>query len=379
MSEPASIPVSEEARRTIEQEAAKRGLPVQAYMEERLGLRSLRPRRGLGSDGESRGGGLREYMDSMRDFAEMAPTLLMMRMMGMGGMAQGMMGGETLTRKDVEELVEARRRPRDEDDDEDPVGRKMEKMALRRMNYKLYAQMLGGDTDEGKAAQRMADKYDLEIKELRKAYEETKEQTSEKLEAEKEERHRAEMEARDRELQALRDDYTRIQEQMNTRQEPPAPWAQMKDMAASLIAAKEAWGSVEKSFQSPPPPPGKEAPLVEKLGHVLDRGANAAKDFLVGMGALQAGQRGIPPSEIGQVPPPPMPGPIPQMPVSMAPPQEAPPPSAAPVAPSPPPRAGPPLIAAPAEPPAEVYYDGEGNPVSQQEFAAATRSDDRET
>ncbi len=350
MSEPKSIPVSDEARHAIETEAAKRGVPVQTYMDEMLGKSNPRARRGL-ADPDSRAN-FRQYVDSMREFSELAPTLLMMRAMGMGSMMGGSENGDgKLTRRDLEELLDRRRSRRDDDDDDDdPIGRKMEKMAMRQMNYKLYAQMLGGDTTEGKAAQKLADKYDLEIKELRKAYEDTKEATAEKLEVEKAERHKAELEARDRELAALRDDMLRLQEAMNTRQEQPPPWAQMKEMASSLIAAKEAWGSVEATFAKPPEPPGKEAPLVEKLGHVLDRGASAAKDFLVGMGALQAGQRGIPPSQIGQVPAPPMPGPMPDM----------------------MPNQGPPGPPAPAET-AEVYYDGEGNPISPQEFAAQTQ------
>jgi len=372
--EPTSIPISEDARRYVEAEAAKRGVPVQAYMEEVLGLRG-RSRLRSGGDGMGRGSNIREYMDSMRDFAELAPTLLMMRAMGMSGGNLMPTDNDGIKKSDLLELVAALKGRGGDDDDDDPIGRKMEKMAMRRMNYRLYAQMLGDDTTEGKAAAKMAEKYDAEIRELRKAYEETKEKTAEQLEREKEERYKAELAARDRELQAVRDDMMRLQEQINAKSETPAPWEQMREMASSLIAAKEAWSNVEQSFRGPPPSPSKEAPLVEKLGHVLDRGASAAKDFLVGMGALQAGQRGVPPTEIGTVPPPPIPSPMPAAPPAPQPAPAAapppPPPAAQPPAPATPPSGGvASLISAPPEEATPVYYDGEGNPISPAEFAA---------
>ena len=381
MAEPTSIPANEETRRVIEDEATKRGIPVATYLAERILGRGGRARRGMDGEPDGKAAGLRNYVDSMKDFAEMAPTLLMLKAMGMG--TGGMMGGaDGITKRDLEDLLSRRHRRDEDDEDEDPLGRKMEKMAMRRMSYRLYAQMLGGDSEEGKQAQRIADKYDLEIRELRKAYEETKEATTEKLEVEKAERHKSEMEARDRELQALRDQFVTLQEQLNNREAPPQPWEQMREMAASLIAAKEAWSGVEKSFQSPPPAPGKDSPTVEKLGHVLDRGASAAKDFLTGLGALQAGQRGIPPGEVGHVPPPPMPPPMPNAPPVAAPVAPQPEPQAAPApSPAPPPRsAGPPLVAGPqVASPEEVYYDGEGNPISQGQFESATRDEERES
>lgn len=363
------VALDKETAQKLQEAAVRRGMSVPGFLDRILSAEKISPPQ-LHDDSppKKRSWDLTSQMEQLQ---EMFPMILMSRLLGQPIPTPPMSAGNGHSKKD------------EEDEDESPLMRRLEKLMLRRAEYSMLAKMLGEDSSERKALDGIISRYDEKISSLQEALHATKEEARDERIKEREERYQQTIDTLQQQLNDVRQELLNRSQAQSQAPDPNRQFAQsFAQMVRDLTEANRALDELREVVASKKnEPPRENSSSADKIGYLIDKVSTGIKEGLQGAGAFIAGQRGVPPDYLGAVPapppqyppqpayaPPPPPSPVQTAPpaVSPSPPAEVSPPPSQPVNP----------IAAisPASPATPVvtseprYLSPDGKPISREEY-----------